>query len=306
MSASAPKISVGMPVFNGERYIGTAIESVLNQTVGDFELIIADNASTDRTRDICLQYVADPRVRYFRNETNVGAARNYNLVFGEARAPYFRWANADDLSGPSLHAECLRCLEERPDAVVAYGQTSIIDDDGEVTGQYDDNLDLQHAHPCRRFADFFKRVGLTNIIYGLIRTSALRQTALMGRGTFPAADTNLMAELTLYGTFVKVPNAEFFRRMHKGAMSWKRGDENRAITFWTAHGGRFVLPSWRRNTALIQAIVRSNISVASKLRLCGYVVRHHLYWNKRQLLSEVLREVLLATWRRKRLRASQP
>jgi len=92
------KVSVGMPVFNGERFIGRSIKSILAQTLGDFELIIFDNASTDGTEDICRGFAkTDPRVRYTRNASNLGADPNYNLCLGDAKGRYFKWAAHDDL-----------------------------------------------------------------------------------------------------------------------------------------------------------------------------------------------------------------
>jgi len=143
MSRDTPKISVGMPVYNGESYLEDAIDCVLNQTDEDFVLIISDNASSDRTEEICRGIAAkDRRVVYSRNAKNIGAASNYNHVFELASGPYFRWFNADDLCAPNLHEECLAALEHDPEAVLSYGKTTFIDQDGATTGQYEDHLDL--------------------------------------------------------------------------------------------------------------------------------------------------------------------
>ena len=91
-----PKVSIGLPVFNGERYIRCAIDSILKQTFDDFELIISDNASEDRTAAICKGYEErDKRIHCHRFETNEGAARNYTAVFEMARGEYFKWAAYD-------------------------------------------------------------------------------------------------------------------------------------------------------------------------------------------------------------------
>lgn len=165
MSDTGATISVGMPVFNGERYLETAVRSILNQTYSDFELIISDNASTDRTKEICLDLAAqDHRIKYTRNRRNIGAAGNYNRLFALASGPYFRWANADDISAPKLHAKCLAVLEAHPDAVLAYGKTRIIDGDGAVIRNYDDNMDLQQQRASDRYMRFWKSAGLTNVI----------------------------------------------------------------------------------------------------------------------------------------------
>ncbi len=93
MTEKAPKVSIGLAVYNGEKYLGQAIDSILAQTFTDFELIISDNASTDRTPEICKKYAAqDARIRYHRNPTNIGGANNENQTFRMSRGEYFRWA----------------------------------------------------------------------------------------------------------------------------------------------------------------------------------------------------------------------
>src|SRR3990172_5611242 len=102
-AAATRLIAVGLPVYNGQKYLAQAIESILGQTFADFELIISDNASTDRTQEICQAYAArDPRVRYFRNERNLGAGPNYDLCFERARSKYFKWAAHDDVIAPDF------------------------------------------------------------------------------------------------------------------------------------------------------------------------------------------------------------
>src|SRR4051794_3298661 len=93
-----PKLSIGLPVYNGENFLAHAVDSILAQDFRDFELIISDNASTDRTAEICRGYAeSDPRVRYVRFETNQGGSRNFCYVFELARGEYFKWAAHDDV-----------------------------------------------------------------------------------------------------------------------------------------------------------------------------------------------------------------
>src|SRR5438552_4723426 len=103
MAKPKPRVSIGLPVYNAENYLVEALDSILAQTFTDFELIISDNASTDRTREICKYYESsDARVHYYCNETNIGGARNANLTFKLARGQYFRWAADDDVCAPTL------------------------------------------------------------------------------------------------------------------------------------------------------------------------------------------------------------
>src|SRR5690349_812781 len=97
MPARAPQVSIGLPVYNGEKYLLNAIGSLLKQDFEDFELVISDNASTDKTEAMCHEFAAkDKRIRYHRNETNIGATGNYNRVFRLSNGEFFRWASHDD------------------------------------------------------------------------------------------------------------------------------------------------------------------------------------------------------------------
>jgi glycosyltransferase involved in cell wall biosynthesis len=92
-----PKVSIGMPVYNGEQYVRRALDSLLAQTFSDFELIISDNASTDRTYDICKQYVLnDSRIILYKQTKNIGPHGNFRFVLEKSQGEYFFWAAHDD------------------------------------------------------------------------------------------------------------------------------------------------------------------------------------------------------------------
>src|SRR5262245_51224042 len=130
---ASPRLSIGLPVYNGERFLEPALDCLLAQTFEDFEIIIGDNASTDRTPEICESYKRrDLRVRYIRNERNLGAIANFNRVFQLSTAPLFKWAAHDDLYRESYLETCIRLLDENPDAILAHSNTAFIDDNGEL------------------------------------------------------------------------------------------------------------------------------------------------------------------------------
>lgn len=287
MKHSGPTITVGMPVYNGEEFLEQAIESVLQQTFEDFEFFISDNASTDRTEEICRDYAAtDARISYLRNDENIGAAGNYNRLFEAGSATYFRWMNADDVAEKNLHQCCLNALQENPDAVLAYGQTQIIDQHGVATKFYKDNLDLQQNQPSERFIQFFKNVGLTNIIYGLMRRDALAQTSLMGDGSLPAVDVRMMAELSLIGKFIEIPELLFYRRMHQNASSWDREDDEKQKAFWSAKRKGFWMPNWRLKLSYIRYIYGLSLPASEKWKAMCEVGRQ-MRQQRKQLLSEL-------------------
>ena len=132
--SGAPRLSVGLPVYNGEIYLAQSIESLLGQTYEDFELIISDNASTDATADICRSYAKqDSRIRYVRQPRNIGLAPNHNFVFAESRGELFKWAASDDLYGRDLLQRCVEALDEHPEVVLAHAWEAAIDESGTVT-----------------------------------------------------------------------------------------------------------------------------------------------------------------------------
>src|SRR5438309_7346789 len=120
-------VTIGLPVFNGEAFLGQAIDSILAQTYTDFELIISDNCSTDGTAVICQSYLrAHPQVRYVRQPVNVGAAENFNRLVALSSGKYFKWAAHDDVLAPRFLEECVRTLEEDAGVVLAWARTQII------------------------------------------------------------------------------------------------------------------------------------------------------------------------------------
>lgn len=147
-------VSIGMPVYNGEKYIRQALDSLLAQDYEYFELIISDNASTDRTAEICLDYVAkDKRVKYHRNETNLGALKNFNQVVNLSRGKYFLWAADHDLWHSTFISPCVSVLEQDSEIVLAYARTRLISIDGTDLGLTPDVIDTRGMPAFRRYLD---------------------------------------------------------------------------------------------------------------------------------------------------------
>src|SRR5215467_5057025 len=154
---AVPAVSICLPVYNGENYLAVAVESMLAQTFTDFELIITDNASTDRTEEICRKFAnADPRVRYHRNERNVGGARNQAIAVQLSRGRYVRLSAHDDKVAPTHLEECVAVLKKRPDVVIAFTGTIAIDEFGDQIGQ-DCGMRGTADTPSRRFRQLIFR-----------------------------------------------------------------------------------------------------------------------------------------------------
>jgi len=283
-----PLVSIGIPVFNGERYLEEAIRANLGQSYSNLEVIVSDNGSTDRTEAIGRDFAAaDPRLRFYRNDRNIGAAANYNRLFQLASGEFFRWSNADDLPHTELVAQTLPLLQSTPDAVIAYGRTCFIDEHGQSLGEFDDNLDLRNDRVSDRYKAFHDRVTYTNIIYGVMRARAMRKTPLMGTGGFPHADIHFMATMALQGKFIEVPRVLFYRRMHEKALSSNPTGQE-AQTFWTASDARFVLPNWRFELAGMSAILKASMPAAEKASLLLFSARR-LAWRRKALTQDLRR-----------------
>jgi len=132
-SARAPLVSVGVPVFNGARFLPRALDALLAQHWPSLEIIISDNASTDGTSAIADQYAArDPRVRVLRWPANVGVSRNFSRVLEEASGEYFMWAACDDWWSPAFVPSLVGALEQAPSAVVAMSAVERVDEDNQT------------------------------------------------------------------------------------------------------------------------------------------------------------------------------
>jgi glycosyltransferase involved in cell wall biosynthesis len=127
----SPRVSFGMPVYNGAKTIASALESILGQTFADFEVIISDNASTDATSGIAQDFCkADRRIQYFRNERNLGAHPNFNRAFTLSRGEYFKWAAHDDVIASDYLEKCVRVLDEDSTFVMCCSYGMYVDVDG--------------------------------------------------------------------------------------------------------------------------------------------------------------------------------
>jgi glycosyltransferase involved in cell wall biosynthesis len=204
MTRRAPLVSVGLPVYNGERYLAQALDAMLAQDLEDFELIVSDNASEDATGEIVREYAAsDPRVRYFRNDRNVGLTRNFNRVFELSSGKYFKWTAHDDWHPEQTLRVCTEVLEGDPSAVLCATAVAIIDEDGTVFEEWHPSADLRAPEPHTRLHRLLWSLGETHHLFSVMRADALRRTPLYRN--FLGADRVLLAQLALMGPMWQLP-----------------------------------------------------------------------------------------------------
>jgi glycosyltransferase involved in cell wall biosynthesis len=308
-NAAVPKLSVGLPVYNGERFVGRAIESYLGQTFGDFDLVVCDNASTDETEAVCRGYAArDPRVKYFRNETNLGAAPNFNKAFRLARpTAYFKWTGADDEYHPTYLARCVEQLDRDPTVVLAHTFARVIDASGNTipvaggpgdaagavppaAGSHAGGPGLRWADlydradrrlgsfsPAERFHDVVVRTRRCMEIWGVMRRAPLARTPL--HGSFYGSDKVILTWLALAGRFALLAEPLYYRRHHAASSDSIKSvrerekwmDTRRAVARKAANPRVQCLRGYHR------ALVRAGLGPADQMRgygsLAHYLVR---------------------------------
>ena len=186
--STGPRLSIGLAVYNGERLLPEAIEALLGQSYKDFELIISDNASTDRTAEICRSYEEqDSRVRYIRQPRNIGMVPNHNFLVGVARGEFFKWASHDDLYARDFLQRCMDALDKHPEAALAHAWCVLMSEAGEPLQFFR----YPEATAASRAPDRFRSMlfdGKGDWMYAVFRTSILRQTPLHGHLPWWRAD----------------------------------------------------------------------------------------------------------------------
>lgn len=269
-----PTVSIGLPVYNGEEFLRESLDALLAQTYRDFELIISDNASTDRTEEICREYAdRDPRITYVRQSVNIGAAPNHNAVVLLARGKYFKWASHDDLYAPTLLERCVEVLEADPEPVLVHALDAIIDQDGTVVRTLPYPLDTANPRPSARLRSLLHVPG-GNDVYGVIRTEVLRRLDL--HGSYFNADRTLVASWSLQGPFHQVPEVLYFRRDHADRASRAPGKRARAAVLDPRRANRRRHPMVRMYVeyvlGYVTAIRRSHLGVGETCRCLAAVV----------------------------------
>lgn len=307
MSSHTPRVSIGMPVFNGELYLKEAIDSILAQTYQDFELIISDNASTDATEQICQAYVVkDPRVTYHRNTVNVGGCRNQNRLVELSSGEYFMWAHHDDRRAPEYIEHCVRVLDNNPAVVLCYSKTRFMDENGHLLENAQRLRDIDAALPQDRFRSLIRldyKCG--SPILGMFRASVLKRTPLLGY--YADHDRVVLSELALYGPFYEIPEYLFFRRRHS-CQSTVVYPGRHARTVWCdpTKAGKIVFPYCREFVEFLSVIQRAPLSWGQRISCYGAMMQW-LMRNWKHLKADVvtaLGQTVLPLWRSIRPKAA--
>lgn len=280
-----PRVCIGLPVRNGEDFLERALDSLLSQSFSDFEVIISDNASDDRTELICQSYCRrDPRIQYCRLDCNIGAGPNFNRVFDYCQSPYFKWMVHDDVLDPEWLEHCVAILDADPSVVLAHSAVRMIGDDdcllkirsdGKVvdrTGKVLLAVEPLHLaednRPERRFEDALRRMTWCMAGMGLMRADVLRSTHL--HGGFYGSDFVLLAEMALLGRFRQDEAPLYSKRCH-AAITVHKSRRERAR--WINPTLSPSLSGLRLRLAYLRALSVVPLTLRQRLSCLGTVAR---------------------------------
>jgi glycosyltransferase involved in cell wall biosynthesis len=267
-----PLVSIGLPVYNGGRFLKQALDSLLNQTLEDLELIVSDNASTDDTAAMCLDYAArDSRVRYIRQASNMRSLRNFNFVASRARGRYFKWASANDYCDRRLLEKCVTVLEADPGVVLCHGQACIVDEASQERRPYGRDVSATQARPSERFRSLVSVLEHMNPLCGVMRSEVLQRTPLMR--PYVSGDLVLIVELALHGRMVLLPEILFYRRF--GSATWSLNlNPADMYAFIRAGVGRRRFNRVRRHVDYFRVALATPMSVSERLRTLLFAAQH--------------------------------
>ncbi len=230
---SNPALSIGLPVYNGQRYLSKALDSLLNQEFEDFELIISDNGSNDRTEAICREAAArDSRVRYLRSNENRGATWNFRRVREASSGEFFKYAAYDDECYPAMLRKSMEVIRADSSVALVYTRSEVIDENSAVvppdcSPRWDSIATTANSASVRLWHVLWW-VLHGQACYGVIRSSFLRRVRPC---VSVADDWVLLAQLAMLGKIVEVPEVLFRLRRHP-ANTWNGATTPLQVLQW--------------------------------------------------------------------------
>lgn len=288
-----PKVSVGLPVYNGADYVGDAIASILAQTLTDFELVICDNASTDGTEEICRSYAAkDSRIIYYRHPENLGASANFDKVFELSSGRYFRWHGHDDMIAPEFLEKLVAVLDEDPGCVLVYPRAVMIDELAEEKWCFLEYMACPSEDPAERLNAFMghARDDYTNPVFGLMPSEVVAKTELIR--PYLASDRVFLAHIAMMGRCREIPDLLFLRREHK-KMSTAAHKNKRDLRAWYDRKRPLLMfKTWRLIREYLKVINMTSMDFSARLRCYGVFLKW--VWSRRvRLIAELMLPLMI-------------
>lgn len=202
-----PLVSIGVPIYNDAPWLRNALDHLLDQDYPNLEINIADNCSTDGSREILREYaLRDQRIHLFENKYNIGMTGNHRLVHEVSQGDYFMWGSGHDYFEPTFVSRIMEAMQANPSVVLCCVRTVVEDANKKILSTTTDGLDTRGLPPVERFRCFqaHQRAGGTmNIMHGLFRSEKLLQLKSSGLDS-AAPDAIWLGELSLLGEFFQL------------------------------------------------------------------------------------------------------
>lgn len=273
-----PLVSVGLPIYNEERFIRATLSALVNQSYPNLEIIVSNNASTDNTAEICKQYAEQNSViKLFENEQNLGVSENSRIVLRKSTGKYFMWASGHDLWDAKFIESAVACLEKDTQAVIAFAPNNWIDENSVEMKQCSGWSDTTGLGPCSRL--IVTLLGSMNPVLGLIRREGLLQLPKI-HGCV-GSDLLVLSELSLKGSFATIPTASWSRREFREETQYSEKIDRYQSQEFNLVEGKFhkTFP---------------NINLA--IRLMGIILRSHLGLIQKTIMLPSAQLILLIKW----------
>lgn len=264
-SIQQPLVSIAMTVFNAEPFLAKTLCSLLDQDYKNFELVISDNASEDRSGEICQEFAKrDMRIHYYRNSINMGPARNSYKAIDLCSGEFILTAADHDVYHPTFISSLLQVLQQDESVVLAYPRTVYIDENDQTIELMPDNIDTRGLDACQRFSKVIWEFGWMNMVYGLYR-SAVFKTVWHSYQTI-GPDHIIIANLCLHGSIAQLDEPLFFRRRNRPSETYQECTR-RQIDLFCSSNYENLIPWTRMAYEHIKVITESSLGDEEKERL---------------------------------------
>ena len=227
ISNELPLVTVGIPTYNRAKFLTQTIDSVLNQTYNNIEILISDNASTDHTQSLCEQYKnTDTRITYIRQEKNLGPTPNFLEVLRSATGRFFMWLGDDDWIDSNYIEECMNVLLKEEDVTIAAGYADYYIGDRKLyTGTVMNFLDVSGVERVKKY---FSQVRHNSVFYGVMRVAELRNVYIQN---VLGGDLLMVAAMTFLGKVKSIKATRVHRRRGGESQNNKKMIKSMSL-FW--------------------------------------------------------------------------
>ena len=280
-----PLVTVGIPVFNGEASILKALNSILDQSYKNLEIIVSDNCSTDSTWSILEDFARDnPKVTIISQKENIGLTNNFNFLVSRAKGKYFMWAAHDDTRDPAYIAKCVSKLEDSDTYGLCAPRTKVKSGSNDnYTWQSKLPKDLSSANEIERFKSAVREFPAV-AMYGVYRTSSMKAANLLPN--MIGSDLLFIQELALGSSIVEIEDYLFFYTERE---NWNSKQQDFKVFFGSEKPGFFYSPFLLVTKRQIEIVCGSKIKLCPKLRLLVFLSYHFIFQTAMKLGIKAVR-----------------